>query len=399
MRSLMGRGIDGLDLDSVVVVKSPADIANVDSSKTYIPDGIIDMGTTSIEVPEGGITIGGIAGSRETARLISSADNYTMFTSPAGGYSGNVIFDNFSVFVTGTNSKVFDLDNAGNSGALDITIFNFENCTSIGDLTDYRQFFLSAGGFINCLDGLTFNGAWSGLVVTDSIAIASGDIDLIKAGPGATFSGSVRSNANFLLVGGGSTFMDFAPANILADEGLILNGFRTTATNAMPNMPRSNVRARYSNCRGLRNTYPGGQWTITATAATVIPAKDTPVKMAGTTTYSDLQWFSNTTNNAFVYDSTTPLEAVVNGVVSFSDGSNNEINVIIRQWDNSAGSYINLAQSGVVTVNSGGRAEGVSLLAYCELHKDDRIELWVENKTGSSNITAELGGILAVRER
>lgn len=87
------------------------------------------------------------------------------------------------------------------------------------------------------------------------------------------------------------------------------------------------------------------------------------------------------------------------GVVSLSDGSNNEVNAIVRQWDDSAGAYVDLSESGPVTVGSGGRAEGVSLLAYCELNKNDRIELWVENKTGSSNITAELGGILAVRER
>lgn len=41
--------------NNVVVVKAPSDLANIDSDKTYLIDGTIDMGSMSIEIPEGGL--------------------------------------------------------------------------------------------------------------------------------------------------------------------------------------------------------------------------------------------------------------------------------------------------------------------------------------------------------
>ena len=43
--------------ESVIVVKSADDFAVIDSTKVYYIDGIIDMGSTSIEVPAGGISL------------------------------------------------------------------------------------------------------------------------------------------------------------------------------------------------------------------------------------------------------------------------------------------------------------------------------------------------------
>ena len=116
-------------IENTVVVKQPSDLENIDSTKNYMIDGVIDMGTTSIVVPPSGLDISGLNGARDTSKLISSADNYTLFTTEAGSYSGDLLIESLSIEVTGTNSGVFGLDNDGNSNAVDISGINFNNCT------------------------------------------------------------------------------------------------------------------------------------------------------------------------------------------------------------------------------------------------------------------------------
>ena len=66
------------DRDNIVIVRKASDLTNIDSSKEYFLDGIIDMGTQSIEVPATGMTLRGY--SFDLSGLTSSEDNYTMFT-------------------------------------------------------------------------------------------------------------------------------------------------------------------------------------------------------------------------------------------------------------------------------------------------------------------------------
>jgi hypothetical protein len=283
-----------------VIVKTAADLAGtLDSTKLYMVDGTIDMGSQSIEVPAGGLSIAGLNGARDPFGLTSSANNYTMFTSPSGGYSGELVMESMTITTSGTGSKVFDLDNDGNSNAIDITGLNFVNCTSLGELTAYRQLLLNNIGFISISDGLTFSGAWTGLAVTTSIAINFPAATLFKEGTSFTIN-NIRSDINFLSVNSSAVLFDFDEANITSKGGLSLNNVRTTATNALPNITGASSYARFRNCSGIENTYVGGQWSISSAAATVISTISVPVKIAGTTSYSDLQWFTQSTNNAFV---------------------------------------------------------------------------------------------------
>lgn len=385
--------------NSVFVTQSDQ-LLDIDPSKNYIIDGAIDMGSTPITVPPGGVTLAGLAGARDTALLYSSEDDYTMFVTEAGSYSGDVIFDNMGVSVTGTSSKVFDLDNAGNSGALDITIFNFVDCTSLGELTDYRQFFIGSAGFIRVDDGLTFSGAWSGLVATDSIALEFPSTTLFKEGTDLTFSGSVRSNMNFLLADAGATFMDFQESNIVSDEGLLLQGFRTSVTDAMPNLPSNSVKVRYVGCRGIRDTYVGGQWVVSSSAVTTIAAADTKYKVAGTVSYDDLQWFSDGGgNNSMTYISAQSVEVEVKCVLTATGTNGDQINLWLRKWDDSASAYVDISSSGLNTLNASGRNEGIPLFGYALVNENDRLELWVENKSGARNVTISTGGLFGVTER
>ena len=205
---------------------------------------------------------------------------------------------------------------------------------------------------------------------------------------------------NALQLGDSGAISDFAPSNITNDAEFRMIGVRCNPdATPFPNMPASSVKARFSRCVGFRNTYVGAQWKVTTEAVTTISAANTPVKAAGTTTYEDENWFSNTTDNAFVYDGSEEIGVTIFCNLSFSGGSGDQINVILRHWFDSTSSYIDLAESGPFTMNSAGRAENIGVHAFCDCNQNDRLEVWVENQTDSSNVTMKLGGIVSINER
>ena len=116
----------------------------IDSTKEYFLDGIIDFaGLSGVVVPATGIFITGY--NFDISGIICADDNFTLFTSAVGG-SGDVLFNNFKIEVSGTNSKVYDLTDATGNNAIECNMVNYDNCTSLGDLYNYRQGLESGSG-------------------------------------------------------------------------------------------------------------------------------------------------------------------------------------------------------------------------------------------------------------
>lgn len=365
---------------------------DLDSSQLYIIDGAIDLGGASITVPETGLQIVGLG-----FDVSSVTTTGPLFDTPSGGYSGNLQVGDLTI----TSPFVFDLDNAGNNGATECNGVNFLGCASLGELTEYRQGLWAGVGIINCTDGVTLSGTWSGGFATlDSIVIGGFTGTVFKAGAVLDIQGSFRSNINALDIAPGGAFCDFSPATIDPDGGFSMTDVRlSSGVVGFPNMPRGSTKARYRNCQGQDNTYPGAQWVITSSAATVIGAANTPVKLAGGVTYADLQWFTGPIDNRFLYGSTQRIEAEIKCVLTLSGTNGDQANVIIRQWDDSASGWIDLSSSGAATINAGGRAEGVACFAYASLDVGDYVEVWIENLSGARNLTAENGGLVGIEER
>lgn len=145
----------------------------------------------------------------------------------------------------------------------------------------------------------------------------------------------------------------------------------------------------------------GGQWAISSQTATALNgvSAGTPLKLAGSTAYTDMQWFTNSTDNAFVYHGDQTIEVEVKGALSLSGTNGDEIQMYVRKWDDSASSYSDLSETGAVTMNAAGRAENVTVFGYGILDNNDRIELWIENNTASRDVTALLDGLISVTER
>lgn len=138
-------------------------------------------------------------------------------------------------------------------------------------------------------------------------------------------------------------------------------------------------------------------WQITTSAATSISAVDTPTILAGTTTeVGTLTDFSLTSDNVLTYTGSDDVHVLIDGIFELSSGNNNVIKIYARQYDDSASSYVDLILYTLTETDGTGSIRNVCLRSEATISQNDRIEIWVENTTGSSDITASVGGQLIV---
>lgn len=392
-----------LHLDNRVIIKQASDFGIIDSTKQYFIDGVVDMGSTQITVPVGGIHINGYG--LDVSKLTSSNSSYIMFID-ASGDSGNVLVNNCTIEVSGAGSSVFALTSNTGFEAAEFNIVNFDNCTSMGYLDGFRQGLENGTGRFGGTPELELRGTWSGgYRITTSIARIlsnASTYSLFKCALGQTFNSRFGGNPNIDLPSNVS-FIECTESNFINDntlqlqdalfsgDGTVLNGITETSS-----------KVRVSNTSGIQNTYVGGFWSITTEATTNITLSNTYVKLLGTTTYNGLTWFGNGGgNNTMTYESTEPIKIKSEFVGSFTGSNNRSFSLRFRVWDDSASSYIDYAET-VFTTNGGilsDRAESVVLISpFIELDVNDRIEVWIANNTDVTDITALLNSRLIIEE-
>ena len=121
-----------------------------------------------------------------------------MFTSPAGG-SGNLLGQDFAIEITGTGSEVFDVVSDTGAEALEFSRVNYNDCTSLGTIDNYRQGLEVGTGRFGGTPELTLKGVWSGGYFIDTSIVRSltdGAYTLYKAGTGLSMASRFRSNQN-----------------------------------------------------------------------------------------------------------------------------------------------------------------------------------------------------------
>lgn len=409
-----GGGGDGVALGDIPtsqkIIKKASDFPSViDSTVEYVIDGIVDMGTKSIEVPAGGFYLGGH--NFDVSKLVSSEPNYTMFTSPVGG-SGNVIGKDYAIEVTGANSKVYDLTSATGFDAFEFNRINYNNCTSLGEINGYRQGFEAGTGRFGGKPELTLSGSWVGGYFIDASIVRSlvdGAYSLFKAGAGFSMASRFRSNMNIDLPASASYF-DFAPSQfanpstVQIEGGIITrNGaFNASDANYTPNMTAADLSSAWTGNNGMPNTFEGGAVGVTTSAATVIGAVGGFVEInAALWTASDLQHFDNPLNGRLRNLGNAPREYRVVASFALSSTANNELTLRVSKWDDSAGSsVVVLNQTRQVNNFVGGRDVAFfNVNINTVLDQNDFVYLEVTNNTATNDITAEVDSYMVIEER
>ena len=398
------------ELTNRVIVYTAAELTGtLDSTKEYFIDGIIDMGSQSIEVPAGGLSIVGY--NFDVSKLISSATGYTMFTSPVGG-SGNIIGRDYAIEVTGATSKVYDIADATGFNAFEFARVNYNDCTSLGTINGYRQGLESGTGRFGGQPELELAGTWLGGYFIDTSIVRSltdGAYTLFKAGTGFLMSSRFRSNMNVDLPATAS-FFDFAPANFvnpstLQMEGVIITRagvFDSEDANISPNIDQTALESSWTANNGMKNTFVGGSIGVTTETTTTITVANTFVDIAATLwTSADLQHFDNPAAGQLRHIGNTPLEYKVTADFLLDSTNGDDLTLRVVKWDDSASSFVTvLDQTREVNNFQGGRDLAFfNISINTTLDTNDYIKLQVANVAATNNVTAETDSYYIVEAR
>jgi hypothetical protein len=382
----------------------------IDSSKQYFLDGIIDLGSNQITVPTTGITISGL--SFDISGLTSSEDNYTMFISESIAIgSGNLLGSDYFISVTGASSKVYELYDATGFNAFEFARINYIDCTSLGDIYDYRQGLESGTGRFGGFPSLTMHGLWrGGYRITTSIVRS---LDSAMTQPLFKEGTLFQMNSRFLTdinldLPTLAPFCDFQTINFpnpstVQMKGTIIsrNGvFNANDTNILPNLSASDLPCDWDNNIGIPNTFVGGSINNTSEATTDIVTQGTAVDLNGTFTATDLQHFDSPANGRLRHIGINPREFIVNWdfVVQGKDNDNYEIFLI--KIDSLANVTVEYTQVRTVNNFQGGRDVGIwSGQTSIILNQNDIVFWQIANLLDSDDCTLELDSSWAVKER
>ena len=378
----------------------------IDSTKEYFLDELITYnGLPTIIVPVGGIYITGY--NFDISGIISTDNNFTLFTSAVGG-SGNVLFNNFKIEVSGSNSKVYDLTDATGFNAIECNIVNYDNCTSLGDLYNYRQGLESGTGRFGGSPSLTLHGAWlGGFRITTSITRNMSDTTtapLFCSGTAFVMQSRFLTDMNVDL-GTFQPFSDFNAANFPNPSTLELRDMIVTRDgvispndiNITPNITASNLSCSWKDNNGISNTFVGAIATITTEILTSLSFNN-PTPLLGTVTTSDLQHFDSPANGQLRHLGNNPREYTVNFDFVLEGGSNDDYKIELVKNDGS--NTVIYQQTRVINNLSGGRdVSYFTGLANVIMNQNEYVFWQVTNLTNGSNCTLELDSSWSIEER
>jgi len=404
-------------LDNIIVVNQ-GNVSTtlggiIDSNKEYFLDGIIDLGTTQITVPTTGITIRGY--SFDISGLTSNEDNYTMFISESIAIgSGNMLGFDYLISVTGAGSKVYELYDATGFNAFEFQRINYNDCTSLGDIYDYRQGLETGTGRFGGSPSLTLHGLWRGgfRITTSIVRGLAGTMTEPLFKEGALFQMNSRFltdiNVDLPTLAPFCSFraINFPNPNTVQFQGMELTrdgAYDSEDTNLTPNLSFSELPCYWKNNNGLPNTFVGGTSLCLIEGQTTITTVGVYEDVQGTWGANDLQHFTIEAEGRLKHLGNTPRDFELSSNFNVDGGSNDDIALKFFKFDDSTATEIPLdytTQVRPVNNFSGGRdvAFFVNFLGVT-LDKNDLLYVKVANLSDTSNVTFELGSFFRLQER
>ena len=377
----------------------------IDSTKEYFIDGIINVGNTKITPPTGGLLLTGYG--FDKSKLISSENAFNLFDTIT---SGNVFLRGFSLEITGTGSKVFNLTSNTGFEAIEMQEVNFDSCTSLGELNGFRQGLESNTGRFGGTPELTYSGTWiGGYRIETSIALNMNNFtSLFKTGTALLIQGRFNLNINCNLPTTGA-LIDLAGVNILNKESLILencfirrNGvIDSSDTTIYPNIDDTNNKSLWNDNTGIPNTQKYIRQVITTEVTTTINTIGIyEVLLATWTVDSDISHFDSPSNGQLRLQSGNG-KYMVSGDISITGTANDVVDVRVVKSTDDGVTWPIVINHIRRQINSlvGGRDVAFFPINFLVSLKDgDRIRIEVENTTSTDDVTAEIDSSFVITQ-
>ena len=395
--------------DSVTFVKVPGDLAGtLDSSKVYVIDSTIDFTNTGIlplDIPVGGLNLRGH--DFNVSKMVTSEVNVTMFQTTTGG---DFVAIDLAFEVTGANSQVFDIKSATGVEATEMTRVNFNSCTSLGEIDNYRQGLESGNGRFGGTPSLTLSGTWSGgyFIETTIVRVLNdGAYYLFQAGTGLTFGSRFRSDMNVDLPASAG-YVDFSSANFINDNTLQFNSGIVTRngvsnpedTNIVPNITNADIKSFWKNNVGMMNTHVGGQINMdSGTAVTTITLVGATVDLVGTWGATFLEHFDNPSGNQLRHLAASPQEFKVSASVTVTGTAGNQLELYIVKNDGVDSTVVSQTKE-VLNLPGGGSDIATFIISgYTTLGDGNYLRMQIANNTSTANVTCTVNSFMTIEER
>lgn len=355
------------------------------------------MGNVRID-PLGNLNIAGFGFG--ISLLFSSEDNYIMFESPVSG-SGDVLMDKLAIAVGGLNSQVFALKSNDGQRAFELEKVNFNGCTSLGYIENYRQGLEVGTGRFGGNPELELRGAWNGYRIATSITRGLGvgfTGFLFKAGTGFTMNGSFSSDMNVDL-GANGKLCDFAPANFLQTNVLRFKGMRVFRngvylvdyTTAVPNITPSDVACAWEDNIGLPNTVKGADISLNGDSVVTVLAANTYYDLTGTVVASRLSHVDNPAGWQLRNTSAIPVDYELKGQFVIAGTANDIADIKVVIYRAATTSFVDSKHVGRVINNNTGPRDVAYFDVFDQftLNPNDYVKPMIENRSGPRSLTIE----------
>lgn len=381
----------------------------IDGDKEYFIDGIVDMSGVEVLVPAGGLNLKGY--NLKASRLICSDDNYTMFYSPVSG-SGDVLFLDLAIEVTGLNSKVYNLKSATGFEAFESNRINYDNCVSLGVVDNYRQGLEFGNGRFGGTPTLELKGTWlGGYRITTSIVRnldPAMNAPLFKAGAGFVMNSRFLTDLNVDL-GNTANLTDFSSSNFVKtnsfkifDAEITRNGvYNPLDTNINTNLTQDDLVCYWESSSGILNTYIGAGYKVTAEVPTTFGAINTYTDLLGTFTPNNLVHFDSPANGQLRNLSDVTIDYKCSSQFVIAGTANEDITLRLSVYRDATASFEEICtQTRVVNNLTGGRDVAYfSLNCDIRLFKNDYIKVEIKNLSSTASATSELDSFFNVFKR
>lgn len=386
-----------------IYVTSADQLATIVQGFEYLIDGQVDMGSMSIEVPSAGLTIGGYGFG--VSQLYSTEPGYQMFT---GANAGDVFINGVEISVSGAGSGVFALTNATGLSAVELVRVNFNNCSSLGYLSGYRQFLEDNTGRFGGSPELEFIGSMDGARIdTSIIRNATVTSAIYKAGAGLSFSGRFVIDQNVNLPASGA-WINFSSSNFVNDESFIIQNSYITRlgvlnpadTTILPNINQDSIKSNWLSNTGIKNTQDYIRASTTVEVPTVIASAGVYYPMLGTWTVGNAVHMDMPSNGQFRLLAGAGNYLVI-GDISVEGTANDLIDMrVMKSVDGGATfpTQVNHVRR-VINAFTGSRDVAFFTLTFdVSLEPGDRIRIEIENVTAARNVTAEIDSYIVINE-